>query len=94
MSDERPRLRGIVNARTVDGEIVVLDRTTNQVHQLNPTASFVWQRCDGRHTTVEIADELVGAFEVDRAAARDAVVVALRQFDQLGLLGARARLTS
>ncbi|HVG77937.1 MAG: PqqD family protein [Candidatus Rokuibacteriota bacterium] len=87
MSDERPRQRPDVNARTVGGEIIVLDRATNQVHQLNATASFVWQRCDGRHTAVEIADELVGSFEVDRAAAHDAVVVALRQFDQLGLLG-------
>jgi hypothetical protein len=87
MTAERPRQRPDVSARTVGDETIVLDRTTNQVHQLNPTASFVWQRCDGRHTALEIADELVGAFEVDRAAARDAVVVALRQFDELRLLG-------
>ena len=87
MSDERPRQRPDVNARTVGDETIVLDRATNQVHQLNATASFVWQRCDGRHTGAEIADELVGAFEVAHDAARDAVVVALRQFDELGLLG-------
>lgn len=87
MSDERPRQRPDVSARTVGDETIVLDRATNQVHQLNATASFVWQRCDGHHTGAEIADELIGAFEVAQDTARDAVVVALRQFDELGLLG-------
>jgi len=84
--EERPRQREDVSARSVGGETIVLDRTTNQVHQLNATASLVWQRCDGQHTVAEIAKALTEAFEVDRDTARDAVVEALRQFDQLGLL--------
>ncbi len=86
MTDERPRQREDVNARTVDGEIIVLDRATNQIHQMNVTASFVWQRCDGRHTAAAIAEALKAAFDVDPDTARDAVTAALRRFDELGLL--------
>jgi hypothetical protein len=84
---ERPRQRPDLTARTVGGEIVVMDRNNNQVHQLNATASFVWQRCDGQHTPPQIAEALLNAFDVDPLTARDAVVGVLHQFDELGLLG-------
>jgi hypothetical protein len=87
MIGERPRQRPDLTARTVGGEMVVLDRVTNQVHQLNATASFVWQRCDGQHTPPQIAEALLNAFDVDPLTARDAVVGVLHQFDELGLLG-------
>jgi len=86
VTDEHPRQREDVNARTVGGEIILLDRASNQIHQLNVTASFVWQRCDGRHTAAAIAEALTAAFDVDPDTARDAITAALRQFDQLGLL--------
>jgi Coenzyme PQQ synthesis protein D (PqqD) len=90
MVAERPRQRADLSIRSVGDESIVLDRVTNQVHQLNATAAFVWQRCDGRHTAPQIADELVGAFDVDPATAHDAVVTALRRFDELGLLAAES----
>ena len=86
MTAERPRQRPDVNARMVADETIVLDRASAQVHQLNVTASFVWHRCDGRHTPLQIADALTGAFDVDLDTARDAVVTALRRFQELGLL--------
>jgi hypothetical protein len=73
--------------RVVDDEVIVLDRSANQVHQLNVTAAFIWRRCDGNHTAGRIADEVASAFGVDGDTARDAVGAALRQFGQLGLLG-------
>jgi methyltransferase-like protein len=84
---ERPRQRAGLTARTVGGEIILLDRVTNQVHQLNVTASFVWQRCDGEHTGPDIAEALLGAYDVDPLTARDAVVGTLHQLNELGLLG-------
>lgn len=66
--------------------MVVLDREAEQIHQLNPTASFIWERCDGRRTAWDIADELAGAFDVDPDTAREAVSAALRRFAELGLL--------
>ena len=86
MASVYPLRRRNVNVRTLDGETVVLDRRRRRIHQLNVTASHVWARCDGRHTLSDIADELAGAFDVDRGtAARDAVAL-LQQLAGAGLL--------
>jgi hypothetical protein len=90
MIAERPRQRPDLTARVVGGETILLDRGSNQVHQLNATASFVWRHCDGAHTPPEIAGALLDAFDVDPVTAHDAVVAVLQQFDELGLLS-RAR---
>jgi Coenzyme PQQ synthesis protein D (PqqD) len=87
MTDERPRQRSELSVRVVGDEVIVLDRSASQVHQLNVTAGFIWQRCDGNHTAGRIADEVASAFGVDADTARDAVSAALQQFGQLGLLG-------
>lgn len=81
-----PRRRSDLHARLVDGEIVVLDRKADLVHQLNATASFIWQRCDGRATRHDIAAQLVEAFEVDADTAATSVASALEQLARLGLL--------
>ena len=83
---ERPKRRSDVNSRLIDGETVVLDRSANRIHQLNQTASFIWDRCDGARSAREIADQLVEAFEVDRQTAETSVKMTLQQFEQLGLL--------
>jgi PqqD family protein of HPr-rel-A system len=70
----------------VEGETVVLDRASELVHQLNPTASFIWTRCDGRSTARDIADQLVDAFDVDRETAETSVRATLQQLETLGLL--------
>jgi hypothetical protein len=81
-----PRRRSDVNARLLEGEMVVLDRKADLVHHLNQTASFIWQRCDGHSTRQDIADQLVETFEIDPDTARASVTVTLQQFDELGLL--------
>jgi Coenzyme PQQ synthesis protein D (PqqD) len=80
------RPRPDLSVRGVAGEVLVLDRAAHQVHQLNATAGFIWQHCDGRHTTAQIVDALVQAFEVDADTAQAAVRTALRRFAELGLL--------
>jgi hypothetical protein len=86
MIGDYPKRRSGVSIRAVEGELVVLDLEAEQVHQLNPTASFIWQRCDGQRTVGKIADELAGSFDVDPDTAREAVIGALRRLDELGLL--------
>jgi Coenzyme PQQ synthesis protein D (PqqD) len=81
-----PRRRSDVSVRHLQGEIVVLDRRADLVHQLNRTAGFIWERCDGRTTPQDIADQLVEVFAVDAGTAVASVTAALRQLEQLGLL--------
>jgi hypothetical protein len=81
-----PRRRSDVRARYIQGEVVVLDRRADLVHQLNQTAGFIWERCDGRTTPQDIADQLVEAFAVDAGTAAASVTAALQQLEQLGLL--------
>jgi hypothetical protein len=79
-----------VNVREIDGETVVLDRRLRRIHQLNTTASFVWQLCDGRHAVDDIAMGLVDDFEVDAVTAERDAAAAVQQLDEVGLLQERS----
>jgi len=85
-SEDRPQRRSDLTVRIVDGETVVLDRRNGLIHQLNRTASFVWERCDGSYTTDELANRLVGAFEVDIQTAANNVTKLIEQLQKLDLL--------
>jgi hypothetical protein len=71
---------------TVDGEIVILDRESGYVHQLNPTASEIWAACDGRHSADDMAARLQERFTGNTSAVLRDVEVTLAQLEQLGLL--------
>ena len=65
-----PKRRSNLNYRTIDGETLILIREEGRLHQLNPTASFIWDCCDGESNIAEIIDRLVTAYEVDSSTAR------------------------
>ena len=83
---DHPKRRVDVNVRMVDGEVVVLDRQSDLIHQLNHTASYIWDRCDGQSTVAEIANQLAAAFHVDAHTAVQDAVTTIRQLQSLGLL--------
>ena len=83
---DHPKRRVDVNVRMVDGEVVVLDRQSDLIHQLNHTASYIWDRCDGQSTVAEIANQLAAAFHVDVHTAVQDVATTIRQLHSLGLL--------
>ncbi len=51
------RKEGLVIQELPD-EVLVYDLGRDRAHCLNETAAFVWQRCDGRTSAVEIARSL------------------------------------
>jgi hypothetical protein len=70
----------------LDGETLVYDLRRHKAHCLNPTAAFVWRRCDGHTSVAEIAALLPGALSVP---AEEALVwLALQRLEQLQLLRA------
>ena len=62
VSNPRRRTSGLM-VREVEGEVLILDTESDQVHQLNSTASYIWNRCDGATSAEEIAKGLANEFE-------------------------------
>ena len=86
--EARPKRRTDVMIRSVEGEVLVLDRRKEKIHQLNVTAAYIWERCDGRHSVVEIAMGLAAKFDIDLGTVSGHVAGAVREFEGLGLLEA------
>ena len=69
-----------------DGEFIILDKAAGRVHQLNSSASFVWNGlCDGLATD-KIALKLSEAFDVEPEIALSDVEAILAQFEGLALV--------
>lgn len=81
-----PKRRADVRTRTVEGETIVLDRQNGQIHQLNPTASYLWEQCDGTLTVEAMALRLVDNFAVETHTALHDVATVVAQFHTLHLL--------
>ena len=75
-----------MSMRIIEGETVVLDRHGGLIHQFNQTASYIWERCDGKSTVAEIARQLNEGFDVHPTTAADDVVVIVRRLQELNLL--------
>jgi hypothetical protein len=88
-----PKKRTDVNARNIEGEVVILDRRNGAIHQLNQTAAFVWDLCNGDTSLEAIAARLTEAFEIDLDAARRDVGTTLDTLNAIGLLEATRRTT-
>ena len=69
-----------------DGELIVLDKASDKIHQLNSTASFVWNCLSDGLAIDEIALMLSEAFDVEPEIALSDVQAALAQFEGLALL--------
>jgi Coenzyme PQQ synthesis protein D (PqqD) len=85
-----PRRRADVLMERIGQEILVLDRSENLVHQLNPTASLIWELCDGTHSLTDIAQQLTDTFAIDFLTALHDVTTLLQQLHTLALLDAPA----
>jgi hypothetical protein len=75
-----------LKVQEISEELLLLDEQLGQVHHLNPTASFVWQRCDGHMSESEIVQQLVATFDVKADVATLDVSEILRQLCDMGLI--------
>ena len=80
------RRRGDLSVEEVAGETLVLDDLGGCVHQLNPTAGFIWKQCDGQTSLQRIAERLVEEFDVAENVARQDVASAIAHLCKLHLL--------
>lgn len=86
VDETRPKRREDLNYRTIDGQTLILNREKGQLHQLNPTASFIWDCCDGNSKLAEIVDRLAGTYDVDPSTARKDVEDVLSNLRSSNLL--------
>ena len=80
-----PRRRPEVLARDVDGEVVLYHPGTQGIHGLNPTASFVWELCDGSRTPEDIAGELEAIYP-GQPGVRSDVLQTIESLQSMGLI--------
>lgn len=83
---EYPKRRSDVKDRPIEGERVVLDHKENRIHYLNRTASYIWERCNGKSTVTQIAREVAEAFEADAVTIEPDVAATVRDLEKAGLL--------
>jgi PqqD family protein of HPr-rel-A system len=79
-------VRGDLTIVELDGEAVVYDEVSGDLHHLNQTATLVFGLCDGSATGGELATEIAEAFGVPSAEVNDQVKGLLRAFRRAGLL--------
>jgi hypothetical protein len=72
--------------RAIDGEMVILDERACKIHQLNATASLIWQCCDGNSTAETIAARVAEQFDCHVETVVEDVRGALCELEALGLI--------
>ncbi|HEY1777469.1 MAG TPA: PqqD family protein [Solirubrobacteraceae bacterium] len=85
MSEELPEPADALDIHEVEDGLVVYDLTSERVHYLNETASFVFVMCTGKHDAARIAELLQGAWELPELPAAE-VAACLEQLRDEGLI--------
>ena len=81
-----PKQRFDLTRQTINGEAVILDRRSQQIHQLNETGSFIWDKCDGATSVSEIIRSVTEQFDAEHDVATADVNRAVEELRDLGLL--------
>ena len=71
-----------------DDELVIVEKQSGQVHQLNSTATLVWRGLDEELAVGEIAAKLADRFDVDLKTAEVDVAEIISQLREVSLLTA------
>ncbi|HZD79133.1 MAG TPA: HPr-rel-A system PqqD family peptide chaperone [Actinomycetota bacterium] len=82
----RPMMRSDLTVVELDGEAVIYDEETGDLHHLNPTATIVFGLCDGRSTMREMSQDISAAFGVAADEVEQQVRALIRRFRGANLL--------
>jgi hypothetical protein len=67
MTTERPRIAEDLDVNEAEDGLIIYQESTERVHHLNPTASIVFQLCDGSRNAAEIGAIVGQLFGLDHA---------------------------
>lgn len=82
----RPYVRTDLDVVDLDGESVVYDPRTREVHYLNHSAALVFALCDGTTTMKEMADAIADVYEAPLDEVEKQVRSTVRRLRRGGLL--------
>ena len=86
MAAVKPKVREDLAVVEIDGEAVIYDERTGDLHHLNPTATIVLGLCDGTATVREFSSDLSDAFGVPAPDVERQVRALLRDLRKAGLM--------
>ena len=72
--------------RKVHQDLLLLDTEFNQIHQLNETASFIWENWEQAPDPIGIARLLAQKFDVDEQVVLNDVSAIVGRLQELNLL--------
>jgi PqqD family protein of HPr-rel-A system len=82
----KPKVRDDLSVVELDGEAVVYDPLSGDIHHLNPSATTVFSLLDGRATVSESARVIADAYRVELSEVEPEFRVILRRFESAGLI--------
>jgi PqqD family protein of HPr-rel-A system len=86
MALARPQVRPDLTIVELDGEAVVYDEETTDLHHLNPTATVVLGLCDGESTLKEISTDISQAYGAPIDEVEPQVRSLIRSFRKVKIL--------
>ena len=84
--DVCPRKKKDILDRVLDSETVLFNLSTNKLHSLNITASFIWQHCTGANTVKGLGEILGQTFAVTVEQAQADLLPVLASMDRAGII--------
>lgn len=87
----KPKVRDDLAVVELDGEAIVYDERTAQLHHLNPTATMIFQMCDGTGTVKELSADIADVYGVVASEVERQVRALLREFRSSDLLEGRTQ---
>jgi coenzyme PQQ synthesis protein D (PqqD) len=86
MPARKPKVRSDLTVVELEGEAVIYDDLTSQIHYLNRTATIVFNLCDGTSTVQEFAGDIADAFSLPPQEVERQVRSLIRSFREAGFL--------
>ncbi len=84
--DYAPRRReGVLEIDMGDG-LILFDDDASLVHHLNPSATLIWQLCDGTGTVQQLARDIANGYGLDASSLTTQVAVVVAELDALELV--------
>ncbi len=73
-------------AQSVDGELLILNREQEEIHQLNPVASFIWNKLENQVEPEQLVMAIIEKYDVKQEVAKKDLESLLGELSDLHLI--------